>query len=762
MKKYLPIISLFFLLIACDAAKRVPEGSYLLNKVKIETDTKEVKSNQLKSFLRQKPNSSFPIIGRVPLHLYNLAGSDSSWIDKTLLKIGERPVIYSERLTAVSAEQMLRELNNRGYLNAQVDTSVVKKEKKADVSYHVIGNEPYRIRNVKDTLQSVDTTIYKILKEEKKLDLIKENDLFDQKALEQIRVDLSKTLTNRGYFDFSKDYFYFLADTTVGNHKVDLTLALNNPSDTSRHRRYFIGDVMVYNGFAPPAQGDSSLRSDFDTVRFKNIRVISNQNILLKPPAIYYNTFLRPGRLYSERILERTYSSLNNLGSVSRTNISFTPIQRNDSNFLNTTISLLPGNLHYLQFGIDGTNSAGDLGAAANLTYEHRNLLKGGERFRVRLNGAYEFITASDSANLLDQSFYEYGAEVFLSIPQLLVPWLLQQLQDRPSASTEFSLGVNFQKRPEYHRQFFNLSSRLQWSSFDWRLTHVLTPLNVNYVRMPWTSDLFRNTYLNDNTNPVIRQSYEDQLIASTSYYVTLSNTNARFLPRMPFQIRSGFEISGYLPRLVSVLGGSNTNANGYREILGIPYAEYLKSDLDVSLSYPIDETKAIAGHFAAGVALPYGNSDVLPFEKRYFGGGANSLRGWNTRSLGPGSYSRDSVGYDFVNKTGDIKLEMSLEYRQKLTNLFQLAAFVDAGNVWTIKDYIAQSGGYFRWNTFYKEIALSYGLGFRLDLNFLLLRLDAGMKAHNPALPEGDRWTIFKPKFSRDFAIHFAIGYPF
>jgi len=219
---------------------------------------------------------------------------------------------------------------------------------------------------------------------------------------------------------------------------VDLTLALNNPSDTSRHRRYFIGDVMVYNGFAPPAQGDSSLRADFDTVRFKNIRVISNQNILLKPPAIYYNTFLRPGRLYSERILERTYSSLNNLGSVSRTNISFTPVQRNDSNFLNTTISLLPGNLHYLQFGIDGTNSAGDLGAAANLTYEHRNLLKGGERFRVRLNGAYEFITASDSANLLDQSFYEYGAEVFLSIPQLLVPWLLQQLQDRPSASTEF------------------------------------------------------------------------------------------------------------------------------------------------------------------------------------------------------------------------------------------------------------------------------------------------------------------------------------
>jgi outer membrane protein assembly factor BamA len=230
----------------------------------------------------------------------------------------------------------------------------------------------------------------------------------------------------------------------------------------------------------------------------------------------------------------------------------------------------------------------------------------------------------------------------------------------------------------------------------------------------------------------------------------------------MPFRIRTGFEISGYLPRLVGVLGGSNKNANGYEEILGIPYAEYFKTDLDISLSYQIDENKAKAGHFAAGVALPYGNSDVLPFEKRYFGGGANSLRGWNTRSLGPGSYNRDSVGYDFVNKTGDIKLEMSIEYRQKLTSLFQLAAFIDAGNIWTIKDYAAQKGGYFQWNTFYKEIAASYGLGFRVDLNFLLLRLDAGMKAHNPALPEGERWTIFKPKFNRDFAIHFAIGYPF
>ena len=760
MKKYLPICFAFLLLIACDATKRVPKDSYLLNEIKIKTDSKAIKPAQMMSFVRQKPNKSFPIVGRIPLYLYNMAGNDSTWFDKLLLKIGEPPVLFSDRLAAISAEQMRKELNNRGYLNAQIDTVISKVEKKADVTYDVKGNKPYRIRNFKDTLLSTDTTIYNILKTEKKLSLIHENDFFDKKAIEQTRVDMAKTLRNRGYYDFSKDYFYFLADTTVGNNRVDLTLGLNNPSDTTKHLRYYIGDVIIYNGVSSASLSEKN--DKLDTTKFQNIYIVSDKNPLLRPRTIYYNSFLRPGRIYSERILERTYSSLNNLGSVSQINITFNPVQRNDSNFLNAKISLNPGNLHYLQFGIDGTNSAGDLGIATNITYEHRNLLKGGEKLRVRLKGAYEFISASDSSNFYEHNFYEYGADVLLQLPQLSAPWLPKQLRNRPSGSTEFSIGANFQKRPEYDRQFFNLSSRMQWSSFDWRLTHVLLPLDINYVRMPWASELFKEMYLNDNANPLIRQSYENQLIALTSYYITFSNTNAQFLPKMPFRLRTGIEIAGYLPHLVSILGGSTTNSSGNKEILGIPYAEYVKSDIDIASSYPIDETKALAGHFALGVAMPYGNSNILPFEKRYFAGGANSLRGWNTRSLGPGSYNRDSVGYDFVNKTGDIKLEMSIEYRQKLTSLFQLAAFIDAGNIWTIKDYTAQKGGYFQWNTFYKEIAASYGLGFRVDLNFLLLRLDAGMKAHNPGLPEGQRWTIFRPKFDRDFAIHFAIGYPF
>lgn len=763
MRKYIAYILFIFLITSCDATKRVPDGSYLLNKVDIKTDVRSIGKSDLKPYLRQKPNSSVPVLGRVKLHMYNIPDNDSTWINRLFLKYGESPVLYSEQLTTLSAEQIRLYLKNKGYLNAQVDTTIVKDKKKANVKYDVTSNDPYRILSYQDTVRSSDTTIYKILKEAKKLEILREGDIYDLEVIDKGRVDMVRELRNNGYYNFVKDNFYLLVDTTVGTHQVDMTLALYNPTDTTKHPQYNIGQVTVINGIDSRILNDSTNHHQLDTIMYRGMKIISEKEQFLLPQAIYYNTFLRPGRLYSDRIVERSYSSLNNLGSVSQTSIVLTPVIENDSNFLNARIQLTPGNLYYMQFGVDGTHSAGDLGVATNITYEHRNLFKGGERLRIKLNGAYEYINASDSLNLLDKSFYEYGAEVFLSIPQLLLPWLMQQLKDRPSASTEFSVGVNMQKRPEYLRQFFSLSSRFQWSALDWRLVNVVEPIGITYIRMPSSTENFKKLYLNDSINPILSYSYKDQLIVRSSYVGTYSNSTFRVTPQFPFRIRAGVEVAGWIPRSVSSMGGSKTNQKtGFEEILGIQYAEYVKGDLDFAISHAINNKNTLAAHIALGVGYPYGNSKVLPFEKRYYGGGANSVRGWSTRTLGPGSYSRDSVRYDFAGKVGDIKLDMSIEYRRKLDKLFELAAFVDAGNIWTIKDYEAQPGGYFQFNSFYKEIAVAYGLGLRVDLNFLLLRLDFGMKAHNPALPEGQRWTIFKPNIRRDLAFHFAIGYPF
>ena len=763
MRKYIYYLLLLLVLVACDATKRVPDGSYLLNKVEIDTDTKSVKASELEPFLRQEPNASLPIIGKYKLHLYNIAPNDSTWLNRLFRKYGERPVLYSERLSSISTEQIKLELNNRGYLNATVDTLLNIQDKKINVTYDVNGNDPYRILTYKDAID--DSTVLKILVDTKKLSFIEIDDVFDLKVLEDGRSEMARQLRNRGYYNFTKDNFQFLADTTVGTHQVDLTVKLLNPTDSTIHQQYYMGSSTILNGVDVAILEDSSRRQDLDTVQFRDITIIQNKNEFLRPRAIYYNMFLRKNRMYADRLVDHTYTSLNGLGAVSQTNINLFPAVRNDSNFLDSRISISPGNLHWMQFGVDGTNSAGDLGVAANITYEHRNIFKGAERLRVRLNGAYEFISSSsvpESVNLIDQNYYEYGVESFLSIPQLILPWLLKGLKQQPSASTEFSVGLNFQKRPEYLRQFFNLSSKLQWSGMEWKLTNTVEPLDINYVRMPWKSQFFTDEYLGDDSNPILRESYKDQLIARTAYSFLYTNTGLRNQPKNPFRIRAGIDLAGLLPRLATTLGGSKTNSDGYEEILGTTYAEYVKTDFDFAQTYPFDDKNSLAIHFGLGVAVPYGNSIVLPFEKRYFAGGANSVRGWSTRTLGPGVYQRnDTVRADFVNQTGDVKLDLSAEYRHKLTELFEVATFVDAGNIWTIKEYEGQPGGMFKFNEFYKQIAVSYGFGLRVNLGFLLLRLDAGMKAYDPADTK-KKFVLLNPNFSDKFALHFAIGYPF
>lgn len=761
--KYILMVFLLAGFASCAVTKKVPEGSYLLNKVKIESDAKGITESSLRPYLRQKPNSSMLLVGRVKLKAYNAPDNDSTWLNRQLLKFGEAPVLYSDRLAGISIEQIRLQLGNKGYLNAEVDTIVEKKNKKANVTFHIKANDPYVIRHFGDTIASVDSTIYKLLESRRRLDMVKEGDVFDLEVLEDKRVDVVTMLRNTGYYNFLKENIYYLADTTVGNNQVDLTLGLNNPTDTTHHPRYYFRNIVVNNGIEQSLLRDSSRHYLLDTVQYRDIKVVSERNKFLVPKAIYYNTFIRPGRIYSDRLLERTYSSLNRLGSVSQTNISLTPVMQNDTNYIDTNISIFPGNLHFMQFGVDGTNSAGDLGIASDVTYEHKNIFKGGETLRLKVNAAYEFVASSDSANFADKGYYEYGAEAFLNIPQLLLPWMMKGLRDQPSASTEFSVGINFQKRSEYLRQFFNLSSRFQWSRLNWQLTNVVNPLDITYVRMPWMSQRFADAYMNDSINPILKASYEEQLIARTAYTVSYSNVSLnRVPPIMPYRIRASVEVAGYLPRLIASLGGTKQNESGRYTLMGLPYAEYVKGDIDFAPSYRIDDENTLAGHISIGVALPYGNSLALPFEKRYYGGGANSVRGWSTRSLGPGTYNNERAGYDFANKTGDIKIDFSVEYRHKLTKMFELATFIDAGNIWTIKDYQSQPGGYFQFSTFYKEIAAAYGAGFRIDLDFLLLRVDMGMKAFNPALQGKDRWSVIKPRIGRDFAFHFAIGYPF
>ena len=294
MKKYIVLI-FSLLLVACSVTKKVPDGSYLLNSTEIKSDIGGIRGSSLKPYLRQRPNSSMTLLGKFKLHMYNIPENDSTWINRQLLRYGEPPVLFNEQLTAISAEQIRLHLNNKGYLSAEVDTAVTKSDKRAKVTYDVTGNKPHRIRYYRDSIRSSDTTIHNILLSSRRLELIKADDLFDLSVLEDGRKVLTTYLRNRGYYDLVKDDFYFIADTTVGDHQVDVTLALNNPTDSTLHKQYAIGEVTVINGVRDEVLRDSTRANQLDTIYFRGLRILSEKEPLLRPRAVFYNTFLRPG-----------------------------------------------------------------------------------------------------------------------------------------------------------------------------------------------------------------------------------------------------------------------------------------------------------------------------------------------------------------------------------------------------------------------------------------------------------------------------------
>jgi outer membrane protein assembly factor BamA len=753
--KYFILLLMVTICSACSTTRHVPDDQYLLNKVDIKSEGKGISPSEMSDFLRQHPNTSWPLLGRVKLRLYHIG-----WVRKLLPGLTEKPVFYSSRLTDISSKQIELEVANRGYLRAEVDTAIHLKGRKANVTYSIHPGSPYRIRMYRNNI--ADTTIRRITMRMKRNSVIKQGMLFDLAVLDEEKARFTQGLRNVGYYNFNKDYLYYKADTTTFSNQVDLALSLYPAHDSLPHKRYRIGSVTVVSGYDPLDDSNAEHFSQPDTIGFNKLRIVYGSNRFLRPSAIYKNNFIRPGRWYSERNVSATISSFSGIGAIKQANISFSDSLANDSAYLNARIVLSPANTNSFQAGLDGTNSAGDFGVAGNVSYHHQNLFNGAEVLGLKLRGAYEFVSGSKSYDFTSQNYYEYGVETSLLFPKIILPLVSARIKEQPMANTQLSVGLTNQRRPEYGRQFFNASLNYKWKSLSSRFTHSVDLLDINYVRMPWVSDLFRKNYLENDRYPLLRYSYEDQLISRLAY-TNIFTGNRRQSSRTNFSLRTGIDIAGILPRLAGLIGATTQRTDGSRELLGIRYAEYAKLDVDFARADKLSESTSMAYHVAVGIAKPYGNSEILPFEKRYFSGGSNSVRGWSTRRLGPGFYHPKKDSVEFANQVGDIKLDLSVELRQKLSTYLQLALFLDAGNNWVIDNNgNTPQGGLFQFSEFYKQIALSYGMGIRFDLGFLLLRFDGGLKAFDPGQDADKRWRFSRLNFSDDFAFHFAIGYPF
>lgn len=712
MKRYSYIpFSILLLTTACSTGKYVQEGEYILDKVAVVSDQSDYNASPLSQYVRQKEKPKLFSLFRNPF--------------------SRKPVIYNTLQARLSCQDLMTAMQNEGYMNAGVSLYTETKGKKLKATYLLHPGQPFLIGKVNYDIQ--DEGILQLLHLDQPANQqIKPGMRFTVETLDNERKRIAGLLSDNGYFRFNKDFIHFTADTIMGRKDIALTLQLrkykpNNNSPEVDHTRYLIRDVLFQS-------------NDSDRIHLR-------KQVLLNATAI------KEGRPYDASALQRTYNNFARLQAVKYTNIKFAEVP--DTNLLDCHIQISTNKPSTISFQPEGTNTAGDLGAAASITYTNRNLFHGSEQLSIEFRGAYEAITGLEGYQ--DQNYTEFSVETKLVFPRFLAPFLSKSFRRRQTASSEWAVSWDFQNRPEFHRRVFSSAWRYRWSEPKHHLNYRFDLLDLNYVYMPWISSTFKRDYLDnaENRNAILRYNYEDIFIMKTGF--TVSYTDG------VDAVRANFESAGNLLNGVSKGFGFKTNSQGQHTLFNIAYAQYVKFDFDYTHLFQFDKRNALALHAGLGVAYPYGNSTVLPFEKRYFSGGANSVRGWSVRELGPGKFKGTDGRIDFINQTGDVKLDLNAEYRSSLFWKLQGALFIDAGNIWTLRNYAEQPGGQFKFTEFYKQIAASYGMGLRLNFDYFILRFDVGMKAINPAYEsEKEHWSIIHPKLSRDFDFHFAVGLPF
>ena len=739
---------------SCSMAKYVPDDKYLLTKVQVKSNIPDVNNEELKGYLRQTPNNT--ILGFWPLKLgfYNLSSDDSTkWVNRWLRRIGEPPVIYDSLKTVYGCDELQKVIFNKGYLNAEVTATSKINKKHIKVSYDITPKEPYRIRNYFITIP--DSTISSIINK-RNLSIIKRGDLFDVDKINEEREQIARLLRNRGYFNFRKELLFLYVDSALNSHEIDAELSIQPQYLDNDSALQIIFSKKQIENVTILALKDNDISNisylDLDTTYINNFRIIYNpKNKAFRPKAIANKISIIPNITYSDFAVERTYSQLNSLSAAKYVNISF---NENSNNKLDAQIVITQNKPHTISAEIEGTYSGGDLGIGAAIGYKNNNIFRGSETLNLNINGGYEAIGSLSEY----QSAWDIGGEASLTFPTLLMP-MSKNFKRRSTGSTEIVASVNFQQRPEYQRNIAGAGIKYNWS---WhRINFTFNLLDLSYIYLPYMTDAFKDKYMKPSSS--IRFSYEDHFIMRWGLGINMSNRrNMTFTTNSFYTFRANVRTAGNLLYGISHLIHQQKNEDGVYEIFNIQYSQFAKADIDFAYNWYLTDKSRLVFHSGLGVGIPYGNASILPFEERYYSGGANSMRGWSARKLGPGNFYNSSGSIDFMKQSGDIKFDLNLEARFRLIWKLEAALFVDAGNIWTIRDYAEQPTGVFRWNEFYKQIACNSGVGLRLDFDFFVIRVDMGIKLYDPGYPiESERWRT-DLTWRNDFALHFAVGYPF
>lgn len=715
---------------SCSTTRVLGDGQFRLadNKVVVDNDRK-FNTKEIESYIKQKPNS-YIIFGWNPfLNIYNWSGKNADkGINKFLRKIGTAPVVYQPSQVEASVENINRHLEYLGYYGSDVRSEVRVNGKRVTVTYSVTLGRRYRIGNVSFAVPDGE------FKEDFYADTaavsIRPGDFLSEDALEKETERAASMFRRKGYFGFTKNYFSFEADTLARRDTADLLMTVkeytrNQTAEYARpHRKYFFGDVSI--------SYDNDLR--FNDRVLKNICTI------------------RPGAMYDEREVNTTYSRLSALRLFSGVNVALNP---RDSGIVDCDISLTKSRMQGFKVNLEGsTNSTGLIGISPQVSYYHKNIFHGGQWLNLGFLGNFQF--KYDDRSVKSN---EFGVSAGLSFPEFL--GLPNSIFHGPSVPrTEINASYNYQNRPEYTRNMISTSYGYSGSLRNGKFFYQFYPIQAKIVRL---TNLDPNFYTTLSGNPFMRDAYQNHFDVGSGL-VAYYTTSTALVPKETYEYaRLQLDASGNVLSLFNK--AMRRDDYGSRLIWNTPYSQYIRTELTLGKTFVFGKNggQALAIRLLGGVGYAYGNSSTIPFEKQFYSGGANSMRGWQARSLGPGNSKADTT-FVIPSQTGDVKLEANLEYRFPMFWKLCGAVFTDVGNIWILKETDGDDGSHthFDLKNLAASLAADWGIGLRVDLNFLILRLDMGMKVYDPSLDTA-RWRSPSQWLKKDgYTLHFGVGYPF
>jgi len=766
ISSFIAALAAVFMAVGCSVTKNLPAGELLYTGIEavnyLDGDSAAV-DDDLYDLADEAfafpPNNALLGSSRVRtplpvgLWVYNACVNRSGFFGRLLMKtMAKKPVLVSMVNPALRARAVTEILHNNGYFDGRATCSIVHSRKdslQARVRYDVVFGKPYLLDSIEyRRMQNRSDTLLQLRGEER---LLHRGDVFSLTLLEAERQRIANLIRDNGYYYFLPEYIVYQADSTLSPGRISLIMGLKQGVPRSILKPWYIGKVSFniygYDGEMPA-----------DSIDEQGVTLFYENRLRVKPSVLVKQLQFKSGETYSLTKQNATQSALNHLDMFRFSQIRYQPADTlSDCDTLNVSVNVAYDYPVSGVFDLRATVNDNDYaGPGASLDFTQRNLFGGGEALTASIAGSYEWYAGSElrrGAGLVNN--YELGANARLTFPRLVLPRIGRRAYDF-SALTRIDLNINQLNRAKYY-SLLSFGGSLSYDFQPYAIRHhSFTPLRLVFNRLQKTTERFNETV---QYNPSLAQSLENQFIPAIEYEYTLDNSSVRTERSKTVWRFAVSEAGNLISGLHSLTGKA---FNGKKRIFGNYYSQYLKITTELRYNHYISRTQRLATRLGGGIIWSYGNSTVAPYNERFYAGGANSIRAFTIRGVGPGHFTPDPDNpYAYIDQNGDLKIEGNAEYRLRFVGNLEIAAFLDAGNVWLLRSDASRPDGRFRLGRLLQDIALGTGLGFRYDMEMLLFRFDIGYALHCPySTPR--RGYFNAPSFADALGFHLALGYPF